>query len=261
MANLHGSFIWYELISPDPDASKTFYDQVVGWNIEAQPAGEMDYRMIRRADGGNSGGVMRLTDAMCSNGARPMWLGYLGVDDVDATLAAVVDKGGKVVMAPWDAAEIGRIAMVGDPQGIPFYIIKPTPPAGQEGIDSDVFSETAPGRVSWNELRTPDQAAALDFYRSLFDFDEAGRMPMGEAGDYIFWTHHGVRIGAVMQCAKGDVGGWTFVFRVASANAAALAIASGGGDVVMGKHQVPGGDWLVIANDPHGARFAVIGGE
>ena len=56
MPNPEGSFIWYELMTPDPDASKAFYDAVVGWNIEAVssvPGGAVDYRMITRSDGGN----------------------------------------------------------------------------------------------------------------------------------------------------------------------------------------------------------------
>src|SRR5437016_611620 len=78
----HGSYIWYELMTPDPDAAKAFYDAVVGWDIEPRPSGEMDYRMIRRSGGRGAGGVMRLTDDMKQHGARPTWLGYIFVDDV-----------------------------------------------------------------------------------------------------------------------------------------------------------------------------------
>ena len=70
MAN---GFIWYELMTNDPLAARAFYGAVVGWDIEEQPAGDMDYRMIGRSDGGNAGGVLRLTDAMCDQGARPGW--------------------------------------------------------------------------------------------------------------------------------------------------------------------------------------------
>jgi predicted enzyme related to lactoylglutathione lyase len=70
-----GNFIWYELMTPDPDGAKAFYDAVVGWDIEPHPSGEMDYRMIGRSDGGNAGGVLRLTGEMAGHGARPTWLG------------------------------------------------------------------------------------------------------------------------------------------------------------------------------------------
>src|SRR5882757_10308080 len=96
--NPAGSFIWYELITPDPVGAKSFYDAVVGWTIEPEPSGEMDYRMIGRADSGNAGGVMRLTDEMQSHGARPIWLGYITVDDVDRSVAAIEQAGGKALM-------------------------------------------------------------------------------------------------------------------------------------------------------------------
>ncbi len=119
MVNAQGDFIWYELITPDPAASKAFYDSVVGWNVDAQSAmfGEMDYRMIKRSDGTNAGGVLKLTDDMQSDGARPVWLGYLYVPDVDAEITAIEADGGKTLMPASDVEGVGRIAMVTDPQG------------------------------------------------------------------------------------------------------------------------------------------------
>ena len=70
-----GAFIWYELMTPDPDAAKTFYDAVIGWDIAPRDPGEggMDYRMIRRSDGGMAGGVLALSREMLEGGARPAW--------------------------------------------------------------------------------------------------------------------------------------------------------------------------------------------
>jgi predicted enzyme related to lactoylglutathione lyase len=139
MPDQNGAFIWYELITPDPDGAKAFYDAVVGWTIEPQPSGELDYRMIGRADGGNAGGVMRLTDDMAAHGARPTWLGYLNVDDVDATVRSIEQAGGKALMPAFDIPNIGRIALVTDPQGAPFYVMKPIPPADRPDSASDVI--------------------------------------------------------------------------------------------------------------------------
>ena len=58
--------------------------------------------MIGRSDGGIAGGVLRLTDEMRQHGAQPVWLGYVGVDDVDATVAPIEAKGGKALMPPFD---------------------------------------------------------------------------------------------------------------------------------------------------------------
>jgi len=83
---LQGSNVWYELMTTDPDGATAFYGSVVGWKISESIPGDQDYRMIGRSDGGFAGGVLGLTDEMRQHGARPIWLGYIGVDDVDATL-------------------------------------------------------------------------------------------------------------------------------------------------------------------------------
>src|SRR5882757_554216 len=195
--NPAGSFIWYELITPDPVGAKAFYDAVVGWTIEPQPSGEMDYRMISRSDGRMAGGVMRLTDEMASHGARPIWLGYINVDDVDATVASIEQAGGKALLAAFDIPNIGRIAMVTDPQGAPFYVMKPIPPAGRENEKSDVFSSDAEQRVGWNELSTSDPVAARQFYGDQFGWGTDEFMDMGEMGEYRFIEQGGTRIGAI----------------------------------------------------------------
>src|SRR5438045_8612290 len=128
--NPQGDFIWYELMTTDAEGAKAFYDAVIGWDIGEGAAEFQGYRMIN-SNGGSAGGVLPLTDEMQQHGARPTWLGYLYVDDVDATAAAVERSGGKTFMAPFDIPNIGRVAMVADPSGAPFYIMKPIPPEGQ----------------------------------------------------------------------------------------------------------------------------------
>jgi len=257
--NAHGSFIWYELITPDPDGAKAFYDAVVGWTIgEASPEFN-GYRMIGRSDGGSAGGVLPLTDEMRQHGARPTWLGYIGVDDVDEAVAAIEKAGGKALMPAFDIPDIGRIALVADPQGVPFYVMKPTPPAGNEDKVSDVFSPDRPGRVSWNELATRDPKAALDFYVSKFGWTKGDVMPMGDMGDYQFITHHGVPLGAMMTAAPENQSRWRYYIRVGNVDRAKQAVEAGGGTVIHGPQEVPGGDRILIGTDPQGAEFALVG--
>ncbi|MES2136745.1 MAG: VOC family protein [Pseudomonadota bacterium] len=171
-ASDQGSFIWYELMTPDPVGAKAFYDSVVGWNIGDPAPGPIEYRMIGRSDGGDAGGVLTLSDEMAQHGAKPAWLGYLYVDDVDASVASIQDAGGSVHMAASDIPNVGRIAMVADPQGAPFYIMKPIPPAGDPNAKSDVFSVDQPQHVRWNELSTTDPDAALEFYQRRFGWTQ-----------------------------------------------------------------------------------------
>ena len=257
----HGSYIWYELMTPDPDAAKAFYDAVVGWDVEPQPSGEMDYRMIRRSDGGSAGGVMRLTDEMQQHGARPTWLGYICVDDVDASVASIEQAGGKTYMAAFDIPNIGRIAMVADPQGAPFYIMKPIPPAGRENEKSDVFSRDGQQRCGWNELSTSDPVAARRFYGDQFGWTSDEFMDMGEHGEYRFFNHHDVMIGAVAGTAPGQHPHWRYYFRVPSIATAKETVEAKGGKIAMGPMEVPGGDHIIIGFDPQGAEFALVGGQ
>ena len=256
---LQGSHVWYELMTTDPDGATKFYSAAVpGWSIGEPIGGDQDYRMIGRSDGGFGGGVLNLTDEMQSHGARPIWLGYIGVDDVDATVAAIESRGGKALMPAFDIPQ-GRIAMVADPQGNPFYIMKPVPPANDPNGQSDVFSPTEEQRVAWNELTTSDPAAARAFYGDLFGWTSDEFMPMGELGEYRFFAHAGTTIGAVCQPGPDGSAGWRYYIRVPSIAQAVEAVKGGGGTIAMGPHEVPGGDHIIIGRDPQNAEFALVG--
>lgn len=256
----HGSFIWYELMTPDPLGAKSFYEAVVpGWSIGERNPGDLDYRMIGRSDGGNAGGVLALSPEMIAHGARPAWLGYVSVDDIDGTVAQIEAKGGKTHMPVTEIPDVGRIAMVADAQGNAFYVMTPKPPSDQPDAESDVFSSSAEQRVNWNELSTPDPAAARQFYGELFGWTSDEFMPMGEYGEYRFLDHRGTRIGAGCGVMPGGTPGWRYYVRVHSIANAVDAVKAGGGTVAMGPHEVPGGDHIIIGKDPQGAEFALVG--
>jgi predicted enzyme related to lactoylglutathione lyase len=255
MPNPHGTPIWYELLTADPAASKAFYDAVLGWNIEAQPSGELDYRMIDTGSGnGLVGGAMRLTDEMRQGGARPTWLFYIGVDDVDATVARIEAAGGGVIMPPWSIEGIGRMALVRDPQGIPFYVMR-----GASNENSAAFSRDGMGKCNWNELTTPDQQAANTFYAEIFGWSYPDRMPMGDMGDYVFIDAAGTTVGATMTASQpGQPTGWQFYFRAPDIDAAAEKVTKNGGTVHAGPMEVPGGDRVIVASDPAGVMFGIV---
>jgi predicted enzyme related to lactoylglutathione lyase len=261
---LHGSHVWYELMTTDPDRAARFYEAVVpGLTIGERLPGDQDYRIIHRSDGGSLGGMLRLTDEMRRHGGRPIWMGYIGVDDVDRTVARIEAEGGQTLMPAFDIPQ-GRIAMVADPQGNPFYVMKPIPPAVRPDGQSDVFSPTGEQRFGWNELAASDPVAARHFYGELFGWSSDEFMPMGELGEYRFLAHDGTTIGAVYQplhegFAAKQPTGWRYYIRVASIPESAEAVKSHGGSVDMGPHEVPGGDWIIVGKDPQGAEFALVG--
>ena len=255
-----GAFIWYELMTTDADAAGRFYSAVVpGWRLGERMPGDVDYRGIERSDGGNAGGVLQLDDSMRTQGARPTWLGYINVDDVDDSVRSIEQAGGKALMPAFDVPNVGRIAMVSDPQGAPFYVMTPIPPEGTEDKRSDVFSPDAEQRVSWNELSTSDPVAARKFYTGQFGWSADEFMDMGEMGEYRFIERDGTRIGALCGVMPGQAPQWRYYIRVPSIAASADAVRAGGGTVAMGPHEVPGGDHIIIGIDPHGAAFALVG--
>lgn len=263
MSQAAGGFIWYELMTTDANAAARFYGAVIGWKVADRPdprAGGPDYRQITRDDGGSAGGVLQITPDMRAHGARPAWVAYLHVRDVDVAVRAIEADGGCALM-PKRTLPVGEIAMVADPMGAPFYVMTPVPPPGRPDAVSDVFDEARPQHVRWNELQSPDVERARAFYGKHFGFRFDESMPMGpQYGDYHFIDQGGLRVGGLMKPADAALpGGWTFYFGVRSASAAKRAIEAAGGLVQMDLHQVPGGEWVLIATDPQGARFGVVG--
>ncbi len=254
------SFIWYELMTDDADAAAAFYGSVVGWTFSRpDPASPVDYRHITRSDGGGQGGVLQLTAGMTAEGAFPAWVPYLHAADLDAAVAAVLADGGSRFSPRTDIAE-GSFAMVADPFGTPFYLMQPAPPAGRPDAASDVFSPDKPQHVRWNELSSPDLAGAKAFYARHFGFAFNEVMPMGEMGDYCFFDQGELRHGAIMQRQDPDMPPlWTLYFGVPDINAAAAAITEGGGTILFGPHEIPGGECNIIARDPQGALFGLVG--
>jgi predicted enzyme related to lactoylglutathione lyase len=258
-------FIWYELMTPDQQGAKAFYESVVGWKItpgKPDPGG-VEYGHIIRDDGGSLGGILTLTEQMTAGGARPGWLGYLYVADIDAALKAIEADGGKVLM-PKVTIEVGSFALVSDPQGVTIYVMTPVPPPDKPDAQSDVYDRWAPQHVSWNELYTTDIEAAKAFYSKHFGMAFNDKMPMGAMGDYWFITEGAMQdaIGAAMQKPPHvPAPGWLFYIRVPSITAAVEAVKAGGGQVLNGPMEVPGGDWIINGMDPQGAAFSLVGAK
>ncbi|MET0178998.1 MAG: VOC family protein [Novosphingobium sp.] len=253
MANPKGDFVWYELLTSDTDAAGRFYGDVVGWTVADSGMPGMDYRILDAGDG-QAGGMMELTPEMRDGGARPGWLGYVGVPDVDAAIEDWTGAGGTVRMPAMDVPGVGRMAMLADPDGVPLYVMR-----GASDETSTAFRVADPRHVRWNELAARDDAAALRFYGERFGWTVAGTMPMGPMGDYSFLAANGTTIGAAMR-AQGDTAPrWLYYFGVEDIDAAAAAVSAGGGQVLDGPHEIPGGEFSVHARDPQGAEFGLVG--
>lgn len=261
MTTLQGSWIWYELMTSDLAGAKAFYEAVVGWSMVPGGPETNDYGFITAADGAMIGGTLALTAEMIDHGARACWLGYVGVDDVDASLAAITAAGGSALMPARDVPMAGRIALAADPGGAPFYVMTPTPPPGG-GTSTAFAAEINCGHCGWNELLAADAPREVAFYCGLFGWTLPEPMDMGPMGKYQFIAHDGVQVGAIMPVMpQTPAPFWNHYFWVPSIAAAKAAIESTGGQVINGPMQVPGDDWIVQGIDPQGAFFSLVGGE
>jgi predicted enzyme related to lactoylglutathione lyase len=248
MTNPNGSWIWYELLTTDTDAAIDFYGKIVGWTASKFP-GPMDYNILS-AGADNVAGVMKNPAP-----TAPAWLGYVGVDDVDATVAKIESLDGKVHMPATDLPGVGRMAMVEDPQGAYFYVMR-----GESPEASKAYGRMELGKASWNELQTIDDTAALDFYGTVFGWKKSGAMPM-PWGDYSFLTPDGEDEvwGAMMPREKPENPvGWNFYFRVPDIEVAHAKVKELGGTPFHDPMEVPGGERVFFATDPQGATFGLV---
>jgi predicted enzyme related to lactoylglutathione lyase len=250
MAGQYGQFCWYELITPDPAAALKFYGAVVGWTSKPMPP---DYTILE-AQGAGVGGVMALTNEMRAGGVPPCWVGYVLVEDLDASLKKLQALGGGLRRTPADIPNVGRFAVVTDPQGAVFCLFQ----GAQTGTPPE-FDPEAPGRCGWRELMSTDWAKGFAFYSELFGWSKDHAVDMGEMGTYQTFAIHGRQSGGMMnKPPQVPSPFWGYYFNVDSADAAAARITGAGGTVQMGPTEVPGGQWIVQAVDPQGANFAVV---
>ena len=248
-------FVWYELMTTDHDAAEAFYRGVVGWKTADAGHPGLRYTILSAGDRG-MGGLMAIPDEAQGAGARPGWLGYVGVPDTDAAAKRIVEAGGSLHRGPDDIPDVGRFAVVTDPGGALFQLLTPLP---REDAPPPADPAT-PGLVSWHELHSSlGQEKAFRFYADQFGWETADLMDMGPMGKYRIFAADGVPLGGMMD-KPDDVpaSAWGFYVNVDGLDAAIRRIEAHGGQVLMGPHEVPGGSWIVQAVDPQGASFALV---
>jgi predicted enzyme related to lactoylglutathione lyase len=257
MAHADCPFVWYELMTTDAPAARAFYQQVVGWQAADAGMPGMDYTLLS-AGGQMVAGLMALPADAAAAGAPPGWVGYVGVQDVDATAAAVQAAGGALHHGPEDIPGVGRFAAVADPHGAGFCLFKGSTNEGESSPSAP--DAMAPGQVGWHELMAGELATAWDFYSTLFGWTKDEAIDMGPMGTYqLFATGSGGAAGGMMaKPAEVPAAGWLYYFNVDALDAATDRLAQGGGQLINGPMQVPGGSWVAQCMDPQGAMFALV---
>ena len=246
-----GKFAWYELMTSDTQAAGKFYSDVVGWSTkEVSSDSKFPYTTFNLGEVGMAG--------MLNIPGHAAWIGYIAVGDVDAHVEKIVEAGGKQLRAATDIPGMLRFAVVSDPQDAAFVVFTPDPamPSPERP------QPPTPGTISWHELYTTDLEGGYEFYKKLFGWTKLTDMDMGPMGVYRIFDegdHKQMGDGGMMNKAPQiPVSCWGFYIQVDSIGGAVKRVTAGGGKVVNGPMQVPGGGWIIQGQDPQGAMFALV---
>jgi predicted enzyme related to lactoylglutathione lyase len=235
------------------DGAQAFYTAVMGWRAEAAEVSPVPYTRMMVGQTPVAG-VMTLPAEAAAAGAPPRWIGYVGVDDVDAMLVRLAQAGGRVLHPAMDIPNIGRAASVADPQGTAFALFQPAVSEGPAPLPMGT-----PGTVGWNELHAVEWKAAFAFYAGLFGWQKGDAVDMGPMGIYQLFTVGGVPVGGMMtRMDPAQNPHWGYYVNVPNADAAVARIAAAGGQVIHGPQVVPGGSTIVQGLDPQQIFFAVV---
>jgi uncharacterized protein len=251
MVDSHGRFVWYELMTTDMEAAKAFYAKVVGWGTRDASMPGMAYTLFTAGETSVSG-LMDLPEGAKRMGAEPLWIGYVGVDDVDATAERTKQLGGAIHVPPTDIPDISRFSVMADPQMATLALFKWQNPGQQQPAEPG-----KPGHVSWHELLAADWEKAFAFYGELFGWQKADS-EIDPMGTYQLFSAGGQTIGCMFtKPAMVASPFWLFYFNVSDIDAAAARVKAGGGSILEGPFEVPGGSWIARCTDPQGAMFAL----
>ena len=253
MINFHGRFVWYELITTDMQSAKIFYSRVMDWGVLDASVPGRAYALFTA---GNAlvGGLMDLTKEAREMGGRSGWVGYVEVNDVDATADRIKHLGGAVHVPPTDVPNISRFCIFADPQTAILAVLKWLKPA--QGQPAELG---APGRVGWHELLAANWENALSFYIELFGWQKADT-ETGEMGAYQMFSAGGQSVGGILNKPPTITAPfWLYYFHIGDLDAATRRVNAAGGQILDGPFELPGGSWIVQCADPQGAIFALEG--
>jgi hypothetical protein len=249
------NFSWYEYHTADSDKAAAFYGAVLGWGTRDSGMPDGSYTLLTVGQT-MVGGIMKKPADSFAKGAKPGWLGYIAVEDVDRFVKLVEESGGAVHRAAEDIPGAGRFAVVADAQGANFVLFQRA-----AGIEPPApLPPATPGTAAWHEIAAVDGPSEFAFYSRIFGWSKASEMDMGPGGVYQIFAAGAEPIGGMMtRKDPAQTPAWLFYFNVSDIDAAIARVKEHGGSVVNGPMVVPGGQRVSVCLDPQGAPFGMVG--
>jgi uncharacterized protein len=241
---------WVDLASPDIEASKRFYGQLFGWEVEQVGGPEMGNYSFFKKGGKQVAGAGSTMDA----DQFPAWTMYIASKNADEMAEKIKAAGGEIAFGPMDVPNAGRMCVFKDTTGAFAALWQ----AGNH-TGAQLWGEA--GSVGWVELQTRDIGKARQFYQQVFDW-KVDVVPMGEGmGDYTMWKLDGEMFGGGMDMAPmipaETPPHWLVYFQVENVDPTVEKIKELGGKVMLEPMPYPGGR-LIVASDPHGVVFGAL---
>lgn len=242
--------VWVDLSSTDPAAARGYYTRLFGWKAEPEADPAAGGYALAKLDGKNVAGIGGTQDP---NGPSA-WMVYIGSKDAAATAKKVEAAGGKVVAAPFDVLDSGRMAVFQDPTGAFISVWQPKAMQG-----ADVMYGT--GSFAWTELNARGIDKARKFYGDVFGWT-VKETPMGEGQPmYTEFQHQGDSIAGgmeMMPMVPAEVPSyWQIYFGVDDVNRSFKKAIELGGKELVEPVDFPGGRFAIL-QDPQGAVFGLL---
>jgi predicted enzyme related to lactoylglutathione lyase len=176
-------FVWHDFNTNDLEGAKRFYGEMFNWSFEKS---DSEYAHISAS--GEMIGGMRKQGA--NERQPPSWLGYVLVDDVAATVAAIEKQRGRVYMPTTVMDKVGTFAVTADPTGGVFAPWRSARP--DENKADTVAAKPKLGTFCWDELVTTDPDQAGKFYASVFGWNPH-KVDMGAGASYTLFHRPGTK--------------------------------------------------------------------
>jgi predicted enzyme related to lactoylglutathione lyase len=119
--NEPGALVWTELMTHDTAKAGAFYKSLLGWGSKDMPMPGMTYTVLKRGET-DAAGMMAMPPDM--KDVPPHWMSHFQTTSVDASAAKAKQLGATFLMEPTDIPEVGRVAVVKDPQGAVFGLFQ-----------------------------------------------------------------------------------------------------------------------------------------
>jgi predicted enzyme related to lactoylglutathione lyase len=243
-----GKWVWADLVTLDVARAAEFYGRLFGWTYETYgPDDDKQSYTLILANGVPIGGMVLSERHASSSRPQARWIGLVSVNDVDAAAKTASSRGGRILVAPMDTSPRGRTALLADPEGAAFAVLR-----SSTGDPDEYLAEI--GEWLWFELWADDAAAMAGFYQALAGYETD--VSAGERGGAVLLTTKGVNRAGILPKPAKVGSAWVPYVRVANVAETVARARTAGGRIVIEPMRARG-TTVALLIDPTGAPLAI----